>query len=45
MDGQCFTSVYFNKVVGLVWGGGSLLDVLPTYSIQSVAIGSVVSDR
>ena len=28
-----------------VWGGGSLLDVLLTYSIQSVAIGSVVSDR
>jgi len=31
--------------VGLVWGGGSLLDVLPTDSIQSVTIGSVVSDR
>ena len=28
-----------------VWGGGSLLDVLPTDSIQSVAIGCVVSDR
>ena len=37
--------------MGLVWGGESLLDVLLTYSIQSVVIvvivviGSVVSDR
>ena len=42
MDGQCSIQVYFNKNSGGVWGGGSLLDVLPTDSIQSVAIGGVV---
>ena len=26
--------VYFNKILGVVWGGGSLLYVLLTYSIQ-----------
>ena len=36
--------IYFNKSLGVVWGGGSLLYVLPTDSIQSVTIGSVVSD-
>ena len=45
MGGQCSIQVYFNKNSGGVWGGGSLLDVLPTDSIQSVAIGGVVSDR
>jgi hypothetical protein len=42
MDGQCSIQVYFNKNPGGVWGG---VDVLPTDSIQSVAIGGVVSDR
>ena len=50
MDGWMDNVVYFNKNSGGVWGGGSLLDVLPTDSmptdsIQSVAIGGVVSDR
>ena len=52
MDGQCSIQVYFNTNSGGVLGGGSLLDVLPTDSIQlptdsiqSVAIGGVVSDR
>ena len=29
---------YFNKVVGVVWGGGILLDVLLTYSILTYSI-------
>ena len=47
MDGQCSIQVHFNKKSGGVWGGGSLLVVLPIDhdSIQSVAIGGVVSDR
>ena len=38
VDGQCFYLSYFNKVVGVVWGGGSLLYVLLTYSIQFEAV-------
>ena len=29
---------YFNNVVGLMWGGGSLLCVLLTYSFQFEAV-------
>ena len=45
MDNVVFKFISVNKNSGGVWGGGSLLDVLPTDSIQSVAIGGVVSDR
>ena len=34
MDNIVFSLIYFNKNSGGVWGGGSLLDVLPGHSIQ-----------
>ena len=38
VDGQCFYLSYFNKVVCVVWGGGSLLCVPLTYSILTYSI-------
>ena len=45
MDNIVFSLIYFNKTSGGVWGGGSLLDVLPGHSIQLVVGCLIVRDR
>ena len=45
VDGQCFYLSYSNKDVCVVWGGGSLLHVLLTHSIQFEAVWYIVRDR